>query len=120
MRQRNRSALGVKRTLMGGRRARQMGTIYIQTHFQPSQCKYCNQIIYTREIPHIFVKTLGSACLPLEIRWQKWRQADKMCTCTHSPPAFLAAPSNFLSLPSTQFVKNKFHTWKAPILVACP
>jgi len=33
------------------------------------------------------------ACLLLEIRWQKGRRA--------------AAPSNFLSLPSTQFVKNK-------------
>jgi hypothetical protein len=31
-----------------------------------------------------------------------------MRTCTHSLPTFLAAPSNFLSLPSTQFLKNKF------------
>ncbi len=34
------------------------------------------------------VKTLGSACLLLEIRWQKGRQADRMCTCTHSLPTF--------------------------------
>jgi len=57
------------------------------------------------------------ACLLLEIRWQKGRQADKICTCL---PIFWAAPSNFLCLPSRQFVKNKFHTWEAPILVACP
>jgi hypothetical protein len=35
-----------------------------------------------------FVKTPGSACLLLEIRWQKGRQADRMCTCTHSLPTF--------------------------------
>jgi hypothetical protein len=63
---------------------------------------------------------MGSACLLLEIRWQKGRQADKMCKFTHCLPTFLAAPSYFLSLPSRQFVKNKFHTWEAPILVACP
>jgi hypothetical protein len=48
---------------------------------------------------HMIVKTLGSACLLLEIRWQKGRQADRMCTCTHSLPTFLLGPSNFLSLP---------------------
>jgi hypothetical protein len=67
-----------------------------------------------------FVKTPGSACLLLEIRWQKGRQADRMCTCTHSLPTFWAAPSNFLSLPCTQFDKKHFHTWEKPILVACP
>jgi hypothetical protein len=68
----------------------------------------------------LFMKTLGSACLLLEIHWQKGRQADELCTCTHCLPTFLAAPSNFLSLPSTQFVKSKFHAWEAPIVVACP
>jgi len=40
-------------------------------------------------------------CLPaqVEIRWQNGRQADKMRTRTHCLPTFLAAPSNFLSLP---------------------
>jgi hypothetical protein len=61
----------------------------------------------------MIMKTLGSACLLLEIHWQKGRQADKLCTCTHCLPTFLAAPSNFLSLPSTQFVKSKFHTWES-------
>jgi hypothetical protein len=51
----------------------------------------------------MIVKTLASACPLLEVRWQKGRQADK---CAHSLPTFLAAPSNFLSLPSTQFLKN--------------
>jgi len=47
----------------------------------------------------MIVRTLGSACRLLEIHWQKGRQASKTCTCTHSLPTFLAAPSNFLSLP---------------------
>jgi hypothetical protein len=29
-------------------------------------------------VTHMIVKTLASACLLLEIRWQKVRQADKM------------------------------------------
>jgi len=65
-------------------------------------------------------ETPGSACLLLEIRWQKGRQADRMCTCTHSLPTFGAAPSYFLSLPTTQFDKKHIHTWETPILVACP
>jgi hypothetical protein len=43
---------------------------------------------------HAILKTLGSACLLLEIRWQKGRQANSL-------PIFLASPSNFLSLPSS-------------------
>jgi hypothetical protein len=38
------------------------------------------------------------ACLLLEIRWQKGRQADQMCTSAHCLPTFLAAPFNFLSM----------------------
>jgi hypothetical protein len=53
-----------------------------------------------RCVADMIVKTLGSTCLLLEICWQKGRQADKMCTCTHCLPTFLAARSNFLSLPS--------------------
>jgi hypothetical protein len=56
----------------------------------------------------MILKTLASAFLLPEIRWQKGRQADKMRTCTQSLHTFLAAPSNFLSLPSIQFLKNKF------------
>jgi len=63
---------------------------------------------------------MGSACLLLEIRWQKGRQAGRQIKCAHSLPTFLAAPSDFVFLLSTQLVKNKFHTWEAPILVACP
>jgi len=59
-------------------------------------------------VAHMIVKTLASACLLLEIRWQKGRQADKISPCTHSLPTLLAPPSNFLSLPSTEFLKNKF------------
>ncbi len=33
-----------------------------------------------------------------EIRWRKWRQADKVRTRTHCLPTFLVAPSNFASL----------------------
>jgi hypothetical protein len=70
----------------------------------------------------MIVKTLASACLFLEIHWQKGRQADKMRTWTLSLPTFLAAPSNFLSLPSTEFLKNNFlwrltiHPW---LLASC-
>jgi hypothetical protein len=54
---------------------------------------------YKRCVAHMIMKTLGSACLLLlEIRWQKRRPADKMCTCSHCLPTCLAAPSNFLSL----------------------
>jgi hypothetical protein len=40
-----------------------------------------------------------------------WRQPDKMCTCTYSLATFLAAPSNFLSLPSTTicYKNNSIH-----------
>ncbi len=40
-----------------------------------------------------------------------WRQPDKMCTCTYSLATFLAAPSNFLSLPSTAicYKNNSIH-----------
>jgi len=31
-------------------------------------------------VTHTIVQTLASACLPLEIRWHKGRQADKMRT----------------------------------------
>jgi hypothetical protein len=56
-----------------------------------------------RWVAHMIVKTLGSTYLLLEICWQKGRQADKMCTsCTHCLPTVLAAPSNFLSLPSKE------------------
>jgi hypothetical protein len=48
-------------------------------------------------VTHMIVKTLASACLLLEIRWQKARQADKMRTCTHTLPTILDASSNFLS-----------------------
>jgi len=61
------------------------------------------------------------ACLPacslLEIRWQKGRQADQMCT--YCLPTLLGAPSNFLSLTQAILLK-KFHTWAEPILVASP
>jgi hypothetical protein len=56
----------------------------------------------------MIVKTLASACLLLEIHWQKGRQPDKMHTCTHSLPTFLATPSTFLSLSSTEVLKNNF------------
>jgi hypothetical protein len=62
----------------------------IQKQFQSPQ--------NSRRFVHMIVKTLGSACLLLEIRWQKGRQADQMCTCTHCLPTFLPAPSNFRSL----------------------
>ncbi len=45
-----------------------------------------------------------------------------MRTCTHSLPTFLAPPSNFLSLPSTQFLSNNLlwrltvHPW---LLASC-
>jgi hypothetical protein len=65
---------------------------------------HTTRLNYTTWVAHMIMKTLDSACLLLEIRWQKGRQADKMRTWTHSPPTFLAAPSNFLSLPSTQFL----------------
>jgi len=55
---------------------------------------------------HMIVKTLGSAWLLLEIRWQKGRQADRLCTCTRRLPTFLAGPSNFLSLPYAICSKN--------------
>jgi hypothetical protein len=45
----------------------------------------------------MIVKTLASACLLLEIRSQKARQADKMRRCTHTLPTILDASSNFLS-----------------------
>ncbi len=75
-------------------------------------------------VAHMIMKTLASACLLLEIRWTTGRRhADKMRTCTHSLPTFLAAPSNFLSLPSTQFLWNFFfwrrltvHPW---LLASC-
>jgi hypothetical protein len=59
---------------------------------------------------HMIVKTLGSTCLLLEICWQKGRQADKMCTCTHCLPTFLAADLIFSPCPLRQFVKtNSIH-----------
>jgi hypothetical protein len=33
---------------------------------------------------HTIAKTLGSACLLLEIHWQKGRQADRMCMHMHT------------------------------------
>jgi hypothetical protein len=68
-------------------------------------------------VAHMIVKTLVFACLLLEIRWQKGRHVNKMHKCTHSVPTFLDAQSNFLSLSSTQFLKNSFlwrliiHPW---------
>jgi hypothetical protein len=70
----------------------------------------------------MIVKTFASASLLLEVGWQKGKQADKMRTCTHSLPTFLAALFNFLSLTSTQFLKNIFlwrltvHPW---LLASC-
>jgi hypothetical protein len=55
----------------------------------------------------MIVKTLASACLLLEIRWQKARQADKMRTCTHTLPTILDASSNFLS---QDFLSQDFST----------
>ncbi len=58
----------------------------------------------------MIVKTLAFACLLLEF-------AGGQTKCAHSLPIFLAPPSNFLSLPSTQFLSNKFlwrltvHAW---------
>jgi hypothetical protein len=66
----------------------------------------------------MIVKTLGSACPPLDILWQKGRQADKMCTCSRCLPTFWAAWSNFLSLTMAICYK-KFHMWAKPILVVC-
>jgi hypothetical protein len=37
-----------------------------------------------RWVAHMIVKTLASACLLLEIRWQKGRQADFPCCCFNS------------------------------------
>jgi hypothetical protein len=39
---------------------------------------------------HMIVKTLDFACLLLEIRWQKGRHVDKMCTCTHNLTTFFS------------------------------
>jgi len=36
-------------------------------------------------VENVIMKTLASACLLLEIRWQKGRQADKMRTCLLNP-----------------------------------
>ncbi len=87
------------------------------------QCSIQDQFAtYNSWVPHMIVETLASACLLLEIHWQKGKHADKMCTCTHSLATFLTAPSNFLSLPSTEFLKNNFlwrltiHPW---LLASC-
>jgi len=91
----------------------------IYSHYHLNYCIYTTWATW---VAHMIMKTLASACLLLEIRWQKGRQADKMRTCTHSLPIFLVAPSNFLSLPSTQFLKSKFlwrltvHPW---LLASC-
>ncbi len=67
---------------------------------------------------------MGSACLPacLPAPWNPLaeREAGRQIKCAQCLPIFWAAPSNFLCLPSRQFVINQFHTWEAPILVACP
>ncbi len=57
----------------------------------------------------MIVKTLASTCLLLGIRWQKERQADKMRTCTHSLPSFLAAHLIFSPCPLRNFLKTNFY-----------
>ncbi len=41
-------------------------------------------------------------------------KAGRQTKCAHSLPTVLAAPSNFLSLPSTQFLKNRF-LWRLTV-----
>lgn len=47
-----------------------------------------SQYLHWWLVAHMIVKTLGSACLLLEIRWQKGRQADKICFSLGSLPRF--------------------------------
>jgi len=58
----------------------------------------------------------------LKFGGRKGGRQTRCHTCTHRLPTFLVAPSNFLCLPSTQFLKNRFlwrltvHPW---LLASC-
>jgi hypothetical protein len=52
------------------------------------------------------LKTLGSGCLLLEIRWQKGRQADRICTYRHSLPTFELLHLIFSPCPLGNLLKN--------------
>ncbi len=68
-------------------------------------------------VAHTIVQALASACCPLKFAGIKGGRQTK---CAHRLPTVLAAPSSFLSLPSRDFLINKF-LWRAyhPPLASC-